>query len=362
MAEIAGSTASAARNPALQTHLGRHASYNACNDQILFYGKATPDRDNVVAGRGEPRSAPRAGGRFRAAAVGVGACPTTARVAVEDLLRRPTLRAGSGKLPAHRVSIRPSCPIAIWRARAAGRSRHERAVSAPHAAASRTIRSGTRTRSSISCTSSRSSTPTTTASATFAGLIAKLDYIAELGVNAIWLLPFYPSPRRDDGYDIADYRDVHPDYGTLADFRRFIDAAHARGHPRHHRAGHQPHLRPAPLVPARAPAPSRARRRATSTSGPTPTRSTPARASSSSTPRSRTGPGTRWPAPISGTASIRTSPTSTSTIPRVLRGGARRHALLARHRASTGCGSTPCPIWSSARAPTTRTCRRRTPS
>ena len=63
----------------------------------------------------------------------------------------------------------------------------------------------------------------------FPGLIAKLDYIAELGVNTIWLLPFYPSPRRDDGYDIADYRNVHPDYGTLADLRRFIQGAHARG-------------------------------------------------------------------------------------------------------------------------------------
>nr|WP_175002185.1 maltose alpha-D-glucosyltransferase [Burkholderia lata] len=63
----------------------------------------------------------------------------------------------------------------------------------------------------------------------FPGLIAKLDYIAELGVDTIWLLPFYPSPRRDDGYDIADYRDVHPDYGTLADVRRFIREAHARG-------------------------------------------------------------------------------------------------------------------------------------
>jgi maltose alpha-D-glucosyltransferase/alpha-amylase len=63
----------------------------------------------------------------------------------------------------------------------------------------------------------------------FPGLIAKLDYIAELGVNTIWLLPFYPSPRRDDGYDIADYRNVHPDYGTLADLRHFIQGAHARG-------------------------------------------------------------------------------------------------------------------------------------
>jgi maltose alpha-D-glucosyltransferase/alpha-amylase len=63
----------------------------------------------------------------------------------------------------------------------------------------------------------------------FPGLTEKLDYIERLGVTALWLLPFYPSPRKDDGYDIADYRAVHPDYGTMADVRRFIDAAHARG-------------------------------------------------------------------------------------------------------------------------------------
>jgi maltose alpha-D-glucosyltransferase/alpha-amylase len=63
----------------------------------------------------------------------------------------------------------------------------------------------------------------------FKGLLQKLDYIAELGVTAIWVLPFYPSPRRDDGYDIADYRGVHPEYGTLGDVRRFIHEAHARG-------------------------------------------------------------------------------------------------------------------------------------
>jgi len=63
----------------------------------------------------------------------------------------------------------------------------------------------------------------------FAGLHAKLDYITSLGVDTIWLLPFYPSPRRDDGYDIAEYRNVHPEYGTLAEVRRFIAAAHVRG-------------------------------------------------------------------------------------------------------------------------------------
>src|SRR4051812_40039852 len=63
----------------------------------------------------------------------------------------------------------------------------------------------------------------------FAGLMAKLDYIAELGVNTIWLLPFYPSPRLDDGYDISEYRAVHPEYGTMNDVKRLIAAAHARG-------------------------------------------------------------------------------------------------------------------------------------
>lgn len=63
----------------------------------------------------------------------------------------------------------------------------------------------------------------------FAGLITKLDYIAELGVNAIWLLPFYPSPMRDDGYDIADYRAIEPSYGTMNEARHFIQEAHKRG-------------------------------------------------------------------------------------------------------------------------------------
>jgi len=61
------------------------------------------------------------------------------------------------------------------------------------------------------------------------GLTARLDYLAELGVTALWLLPFFPSPLRDDGYDIADYTGVHPSYGTLDDVQRFIAEAHARG-------------------------------------------------------------------------------------------------------------------------------------
>jgi maltose alpha-D-glucosyltransferase/alpha-amylase len=62
----------------------------------------------------------------------------------------------------------------------------------------------------------------------FRGLIRKLDYIQDLGVNTIWLLPFYPSPGRDDGYDIADYRNIHPQYGTRGDFKQFVREAHRR--------------------------------------------------------------------------------------------------------------------------------------
>ena len=61
------------------------------------------------------------------------------------------------------------------------------------------------------------------------GLIDKLDYIRELGVTAIWLLPFFPSPLRDDGYDISDYRDIHQSYGSLSDFRQLVRETHKRG-------------------------------------------------------------------------------------------------------------------------------------
>ncbi len=99
----------------------------------------------------------------------------------------------------------------------------------------------------------------------------------------------------------------------VADFRQFVREAHRRGLQGDHRAGDQPHLGPASVVPGRAPRARRARRSATTTSGATPTRSTRARASSSPTPRPRTGPGTRSPSSTTGTASSATSRTSTST-------------------------------------------------
>ena len=141
----------------------------------------------------------------------------------------------------------------------------------------------------------------------FPGLISKLDYIADLGVNAIWLLPFYPSPaaRRRLRHQRLSRR-----ASRLRDARG-LPALRPRGacprHPRHHRTGDQSHLRPASLVSARAARASPDRPGAISMSGRTPIRDMPARASSSSTPSIRTGPGTRLPAPITGTAFIRIS-------------------------------------------------------
>ena len=63
----------------------------------------------------------------------------------------------------------------------------------------------------------------------FGGLTQKLDYVKDLGATAIWLMPFYPSPLRDDGYDISNYRDINPAYGSLRDFKAFVRAAHERG-------------------------------------------------------------------------------------------------------------------------------------
>ncbi len=63
----------------------------------------------------------------------------------------------------------------------------------------------------------------------FQGIIQRLDYLEDLGINTIWLLPFYPSPLKDDGFDVIDHCDVHPDYGNLSDFKQFLKEAHRRG-------------------------------------------------------------------------------------------------------------------------------------
>ena len=127
----------------------------------------------------------------------------------------------------------------------------------------------------------------------FQGLMRRLDYLHGLGVTAIWLMPFQTSPSRDDGYDVADYYNVDPRYGTLGDFVEFTHGAKQRGIRVHHRPRRQPHLERASLVPGGAHA-IRTRNTATGTSGRRRSRRTPTRAWSSPACRRRPGPTTRW--------------------------------------------------------------------
>src|SRR5213595_1524436 len=141
----------------------------------------------------------------------------------------------------------------------------------------------------------------------FRGLIQKLDYLQELGISAIWLLPFYPSPLKDDGYDIANYLDVNPNYGTLDDFRAFLDAAHERGLRVitelviNHTSDQNPWFKnPVAL--------RRARRNAKCMSGAIHRKNTRTRASSSKILKRLTGRGIRSRNHIIGIASIPISP------------------------------------------------------
>ena len=151
----------------------------------------------------------------------------------------------------------------------------------------------------------------------FRGLTKKLDYLQDLGITAIWLLPFFPSPWRDDGYDISDYNDVHPAYGTLRDFQTFPETGPSPRDPRPHRSGAEPHLRPASLVPALAPRRRPERAGAISMSGATPPTNIRTRASSSRISKPPTGPGIRSPRPITGIASTPTSRISNFDNPHV---------------------------------------------
>ena len=142
----------------------------------------------------------------------------------------------------------------------------------------------------------------------FVGLTSKLDHLESLGVDCLWIQPMYPSPFRDDGYDISDYTNIHPSYGTLEEFQTFLRPG-ARARPaRDHRARPEPHVGSARRGSSKRAAP-RTIRAATGTCGATPTIAIAASASSSSTPSSRTGPGIRSPRRTTGTASSATSRT-----------------------------------------------------
>ena len=216
---------------------------------------------------------------------------------------------------------------------------------------------GTRTPSSTSSMCGPSTTANGDGVGDFRGLIEKLDYLQGLGVTALWLLPFYPSPLRDDGYDISDYRQVHPSYGTLRDFRLFLREAHRRGmrvitelvlahtsdqHPWFQRARRS---RPGSSAPR------------TSTSGATRPTASPTPGSSSRTSRLRTGRSTRSPAPTTGTASTPISRASTTTTRRSDR-RCSTWSTSGSPWASTGSGSTPSRTSTPVRGPRARTCPR----
>jgi len=127
----------------------------------------------------------------------------------------------------------------------------------------------------------------------FPGILSKLDYLQELGVTCLWMLPFFPSPLRDDGYDIANYVDVNPSYGTLNDFKQVLDAAPSARHAGHDRARHQPHERTSTPGSKPLASPERLARARHVRLEAIPTRSLRAFASSSPIPKNPTGPGTK---------------------------------------------------------------------
>ena len=147
----------------------------------------------------------------------------------------------------------------------------------------------------------------------FPGLTQSLPYIRDLGVNTVWLLPFYPSPLKDDGYDIADYHGVHPHYGTLADFRHFMREAHRLGLRVitelviNHTSDQHPWFQAARRAP-----PGSAKRNYYVWSD-TDTRWPETRIIFTDTEKSNWA-WIRWPSSTTGIASSRTSPTSISTI------------------------------------------------
>ena len=139
------------------------------------------------------------------------------------------------------------------------------------------------------------------------GITAKLDYLQWLGVDCLWLPPFFKSPLRDGGYDVSDYTSVLPEFGDLADFVEFVDHAHQRGmrvvidFVMNHTSDQHPWFQASRSDP-RGPT-------GTSTCGATTTPATRTRGSSSSTPRRPTGPSTPCAGSTSGTGSSGTSRT-----------------------------------------------------
>ena len=195
----------------------------------------------------------------------------------------------------------------------------------------------------------------------FPGLTEKLDYLKDLGVTAVWLLPFYPSPLKDDGYDIADYCDVHPQYGTLRDFQVFLREAHRRGLRVITELVLEPHLGSAPVVSARAAGAARQPVAKFYIWSNTPDRYKEARiifkdVETSNWTWDHVAGAYYWHRFFSH------QPDLNYENPEVHRGDDPEWWISGSTWAWTGCGWTRCPTSTSRTAPTARTCRRRMPS
>ena len=193
----------------------------------------------------------------------------------------------------------------------------------------------------------------------FAGLIEKLPYVQDLGATAIWLLPFYPSPLRDDGYDIADYRGVHPAYGTLRDVRDFIREAHRLGLRMitelvvNHTSDQHPWFQRA----RRAPRGSSTRNFYVWSDTAERYAGTRIIFTDTETVELVVGPGRR---PVL-LAPLLQPPAGPELRPSAgVRRDRRRDAASGSRSGSTACASTRCRTCANARGPATRTCRRRT--
>ena len=212
-------------HPALHSHLGLRF-YNAFNDHVLLYGKqAAGQRDMIlIAVNLNPHQAEDADIEIPLWEWNL---PDHGSLMAEDLIN-PHRFVWTGK----RQNIRldpASLPYAIWRIAPPGRRLMNVALPSPLNMMGTADPLWYKDAIIYQVHVKSFFDSNNDGIGDFPGLLARLDYIASLGVNTIWLLPFYPSPRLDDGYDISDYRGVHPDYGTMSDVKRFIATAHAHG-------------------------------------------------------------------------------------------------------------------------------------
>ena len=200
---------------------------------------------------------------------------------------------------------------------------------------------GGRTRCSTAPTSRRSTIRTATAPATSAAMTDRLEYLTDLGVTCLWLMPFYPTARKDDGYDITDFFGVDPSLGTLGDFVELVRTARSNGirviidFVMNHTSD------AAPLVQVRPPQCGRSVP-STTTSGARPSRSRARRTSCSPTRRTASGSSIRRPTSGTCTTSTSINRTSTSRIPKFRR-RFRARSASGWSWASQGSGSMPCP-------------------